>query len=337
MIPHVHLLGNGRGATIITSDFSASGFPPDSATVFMASDTSLKSISVLNTGSGNTNVAIAIGGGISNVEVESVFVESSGTAQFIYAIACYDSNTSATIKNTVAKTYNGTTVSATLVNTTGASTEVDDSDFFAFGPALAKPISNSQLGTSILFRNSYAHGAGGTNSYGLQNRAGAISRIYDSIFEASGGESAIGIDNRNADSIIYVYNSTMASTSPTQYAHGLRNVSQAVSEINNCVIKAHGGIGAYAINNQNPDSVVRSWNSRASASGASSISIGINNADSGRIAFLNGATSGDTYCCRQNGGSTFNIISTRLGNAANGNPNCVACTRSSTFLANGCP
>ncbi len=56
--PHVHLKGFGREATIISSDVSNDGAAPSLATLVLSGNVSVRDLSIRNTGTGVTNVAL---------------------------------------------------------------------------------------------------------------------------------------------------------------------------------------------------------------------------------------------------------------------------------------
>ena len=58
MQAHVYVQGAGQGATVISSSAATGAWPPNTGTVILAADTTLRDVTVLNTGGGSRNVAV---------------------------------------------------------------------------------------------------------------------------------------------------------------------------------------------------------------------------------------------------------------------------------------
>lgn len=77
--PFVHLQGAGQEATVITSNAGNSGLPATQATLKLSSSTSVRDLSIANTGSQAHNIALLGGAGLVDVLVAGVTVYAEGT------------------------------------------------------------------------------------------------------------------------------------------------------------------------------------------------------------------------------------------------------------------
>jgi pectin methylesterase-like acyl-CoA thioesterase len=108
MKPYVHLQGAGQETTIITSAASSSGdWPPTEFTLVLASDTSLRDLSVGNSGTGDHNVALLATAGMTRTLVADVTAQAQGSGAVNFAIFLGGSGTDVTLQGVTALAENG--------------------------------------------------------------------------------------------------------------------------------------------------------------------------------------------------------------------------------------
>jgi hypothetical protein len=107
MKPHVHLQGAGQGVTVITSHAGSSAWPPDQATLLLASDTSLCNLTVQNTGVGDGNAALLAMAGMTRTLVAETTARALGSGVNNFAIAVVGSPTGVNLQQVAALAENG--------------------------------------------------------------------------------------------------------------------------------------------------------------------------------------------------------------------------------------
>ena len=101
MKPHVHLQGAGQGVTVITSAISTL-WPPTRATLKLASDTSLRDLTLVNNGVGSRNLAMLATTGVARAIVTNVTALAEGAGSYNYSIIIMDSGTDVTFQQVTA-------------------------------------------------------------------------------------------------------------------------------------------------------------------------------------------------------------------------------------------
>ncbi len=112
--PYVHLQGAGRDVTVLQGNITDDdGSPTDKATLILDNNTSVRDLSVNNSGSeGQTRVGILVPMGKSNVRVVDVNVSSGGTARSSFALWIAGR---ATLENVTATASGGTVINAAMM------------------------------------------------------------------------------------------------------------------------------------------------------------------------------------------------------------------------------
>ena len=156
MKPDVHLQGAGQGVTILSSDASNTGFPPE-ATLVLASSTSVRDLTVRNVGSGvNHNTAAIVGAsGITQTQLIDLAAEGWGTGLRTYGIYLRNEGTAVTLVDVTASAEGATGVSATneaLSVQSGASATVTRGSYTARGGSIARGIA-AWTGSNISVRD----------------------------------------------------------------------------------------------------------------------------------------------------------------------------------------
>ena len=126
--PYVHLQGAGRDVTVLQGNITDdNGSPTDKAALILDNNTSVRDLTVNNTGSGGqTRVGILVPMGKSNVRVANVTVSSGGTANSSVAVWLTGA---ATLENVTATAsggtvFNGAVMLKDYIVTPGAPLEV---------------------------------------------------------------------------------------------------------------------------------------------------------------------------------------------------------------------
>lgn len=79
--PNVHLQGAGREATIVTSNVGNSMLPLSEATLVLASSTSVRDLSIENTGTSQENIAVLVPDGVVDGVVDALVADVTAWAQ----------------------------------------------------------------------------------------------------------------------------------------------------------------------------------------------------------------------------------------------------------------
>ena len=112
--PYVHLQGAGRDVTVLQGSITDDdGSPTDKATLILDSNTSVRDLTVNNSGSsGQTRVGILVPVGRSSVLIADVTVSTGGTARSSHALWVAGR---ATLENVTATTSGGTVINTALM------------------------------------------------------------------------------------------------------------------------------------------------------------------------------------------------------------------------------
>ena len=222
MKPYVHLQGAGQEATVIISTASSGAFPPQ-ATLLLASDTSLRDLTVGNSGTGDYNAALLATAGMTRTLVADVMARARGNGVFNYATVLIGSGVGVILQQVTALAENGSSDNYGLVNYSGAAATLRGGAFTGRGGANACGIQNADSDTTLdaesvtalaengsssnhgLFNVNSAEATvrggsftalgenGSSNNYGLYNYDAAEATLRGGSFTARGGTYAYGI------------------------------------------------------------------------------------------------------------------------------------------------
>ena len=137
---YVHLQGSGQEATVITSTASSSVWPPTQATLVLASDASLRDLTVGNGGAGDRNVALMATAGMTRTLAADVTTRALGNGNYNYGIILGGSGTGVTLQQVTALAENGSSYNHGLVNYSGAAAILRGGSFTARGGTYASGI-----------------------------------------------------------------------------------------------------------------------------------------------------------------------------------------------------
>jgi hypothetical protein len=195
MAPHVHLQGAGQEATVISSTASSGVWPPG-ATLTLASDTSLRDLTVGNAGTGQYNAALLATAGATRTVVAGVTARAQGTGSENYGLCLTGSSTGAALQQVTALAENGSSVNNGLRNYDGAAATVRGGSFTARGGSSAYGLFNNNYAT-LDAEGVTALGVNGTYNRGLDSGGFAEATLRGGSFTGRGGRGARGISNYN--------------------------------------------------------------------------------------------------------------------------------------------
>jgi hypothetical protein len=249
MKPYVHLQGAGQEATIITSATSDNVWPPTQATLLLASDTSLRDLTVANSGTGDVNAAVLATAGVTPTLLADVTVRATGSGTSNVAIMLTGSGTGATLQQVTALAENGSGYNSALNNRNGAAMVLHGGAFTGRGGEWARGVSNSGGGTKLVADNVTALGEDGSiQNFGLHNNNGAAAALHGGSFTARGGvDIAWGIFNGGSGgTTLDAIDVTALGENASSHNLGLGSYQAAV--LRGCSFTGRGGTHAFGIN-----------------------------------------------------------------------------------------
>jgi len=249
MKPYVHLQGAGQDATVITSTASSGAWPPTQATLVLASDASLRDLTVGNGGAGDTNAALLATAGMTRTLAADVTARAVGGGVTNIAIFLDGSGTGVTLQQVTALAENGSSLNSGLVNRNGAAAMLRGGAFTGRGGDYAWAIRNSDSGTTLEAENvsTLAENASIHNS-GLNNHSGAVAVLRGGAFTGRGGNQANGVGNALSSTLTALGVTALAENGTENYAMGNYNV--ATMTLSGGVFTARGGENNYALSNE---------------------------------------------------------------------------------------
>jgi hypothetical protein len=142
MKSYVHLQGAGQEATVITSTASSAVWPPTQATLVLTSDTSLRDLTVGNSGAGQHNAALLATTGMTRVLAADVTAWASGDSTRNCGIVLDGSGVGVTLQQVTTLGENGSDVNYGLCNINGAVATLRGGSFTGRGGDHARGIFN---------------------------------------------------------------------------------------------------------------------------------------------------------------------------------------------------
>jgi hypothetical protein len=248
MKPYVHLQGAGQEATIITSTASSSAWPPAQATLVLASDASLRDLTVGNGGAGDSNVALLATAGTTRTLVADVTARALGGGVSNLAIVLSGSGTGVTLQQVSALAENGSDYNLGLVSMSGAAAVLRGGSFTGRGGMYTRGIFNFQSGTMLEVESITVLAEGGSNgNFGLYNYGGAEATLRGGAFTGRGGMQTRGIENADSGATLTAENVTALAENGGSENYGLGNYDNAAATLRGGSFIARGGTYAYGI------------------------------------------------------------------------------------------
>jgi hypothetical protein len=324
MKPYVHLQGAGQEATVITSAASDSAWPPDQATLVLASDTSLRDLTVGNGGAGDANVALLATAGVTRTLVAEVTARVQGDGLENYPIVLSGSGTGVTLQQVTALAENGSGNNVGLFNLGGAAVVLRGGAFTGRGGQRAWGIFNNNSDTTLEADSVIALGENGsTFTCGLFNHNGAAAVLRGGSFSGRGGLETRGVENQVGSTLTAENITALAENGGDNY--GIANYNVATATLSGGVFTALGGVNNYAVSNE-LTATMKADNVASLAENGSNSNYGLWNANNA-TAVVHGASftgRGGTDAYGVNNGESGTTLEaenvTALGeNASNGN------------------
>jgi hypothetical protein len=230
MKPFVHLQGSGEGVTVITSNVSSPSLPPTQATLFLASNVSLRDLTVRNTGTGSYNVGLTASNGAIDIlvaDVEAQSQGSGGTDSNNHAIHLTGNGTSVTLQSVNAFAENGY-IAVSLYNDSGTTVTLLNGSYIASsGFEYTRAVYNR--GTIEAEHITVRAENSPNRNYGMWNDGATITLRGGSVI-GSGGSEAIGILNTNGGQLTTDGVTTLADGG-TDLTVGLQGEGGAMSTV----------------------------------------------------------------------------------------------------------
>jgi hypothetical protein len=291
MKPYVHLQGAGQEATIITSTASSSAWPPTQATLVLASDASLRDLTVGNGGAGDSNPALLATAGTTRTLVADVTARALGGGASNQAILLSGSGTGVTLQQVSALAENGSDYNLGLINISDAAAVLRGGSFTARGGTNAWAIF---LLTATLEANDVtALGENGSNlNTGLHNHNNSTAVLYGGDYTGRGGNQTGGA-GASLNSTLTAYGVTALAENGSgdvgNYAMGAFDNSTAT--LHGGVFIARGGVNNYALSNE-LTVTMKAENVTALAENGSSANHGLWNVNNAQVTVRGGSFTG---------------------------------------------
>jgi hypothetical protein len=237
MKPYVHLQGAGQEATIISSTATSSAWPPDQATLLLASDTSLRDLTVGNSGVGLYSSALLATAGMTRTLAADVTARALGGSFSNFAILLSGSGTGVRLQQVTALGKNGGN-NYGLYNSGGAAATLRGGSFAGRGGALASGIYNYGSSTTLEAESVSALGENSSYyNYGLYNYDAAAATVRGGSFTGRGGIYAYGIYNYNTSTTLEAESVTALGENGSSYNYGLYNSNSATANVTQSVLQ----------------------------------------------------------------------------------------------------
>jgi len=231
--PHVHVQGSGQGVTIISSTDSNYG-PIQVAAVVLASNTSLRHMTLRNSGNDNDTVALLATAGITNTLVAQLTAEVNTSGAWVnnYALYVTGPGTELQLEQVSGLAQVASYYNVGLYADNGTSVVIRDSSFAGREGAYAYGIYATGAGTTIWADQVDATGIGGTN---INSGAGFLSDAaanlaggtYSGLFPGVGivGSESYGLEMSGAGASLVTIGVT-ANAEGSNYNYGLLATGQ---------------------------------------------------------------------------------------------------------------
>jgi hypothetical protein len=247
MKPYVHLQGAGQETTVISSTVSGGDWPPAPATLLLASDTSLRDLTVGNSGTGASNTALLAMAGMTRTLVADVTARTLGSGTNNFAIFLSGSGTGITLRQVTALAENGSGFNSGLINFSGATAMLYGGSYTSRGGGDAWAIFN--VTATLEAHNVTALGENGSNlNSGVLGYTNATTVLYGGDYTGRGGSQTGGVGNQLNSTLTAVGITTLAENGSVNYSLG--NYNSATMTVRSATVTARGGGESYALGNE---------------------------------------------------------------------------------------
>lgn len=259
MKPYVNLCGSGQETTILTSAASNASTPPTTATLTLAANSTVRDLTVENTGSSALNVAILATSASAGAPVTNVRAHASGAASGDNA-AIYHGGASSTLTlvNVTALGEGSTGTNYGLYSYNGLRAVLQGGSYTGRGGAVTYGVYKYTSGTSLDAFEVTALGEAGTTNNGLMD-FGATVTLHGGSFSASGGTDAKGIFNYGSNAEMDAVAISAVAEDASSYNRALYNGQYAVARLQGGSFTGQGsGSETYGIYNNSATLVAES-------------------------------------------------------------------------------
>ena len=195
MVPHVHLQGAGREATVLSCSVSGAAIPPKSATLILASNSSVRDLTVLHEGTGYANVAVMGVSGITESLLADVDARAEGGGEHNIGILLNGSGTEVALENVAALGEYGSSYNYGLHLSVGAMATVHGGSFIARGGINTRGILNN--GSTLEMVDAAVLGEGAADQNHGLDLTGGTAMLRGGTVSALDGVEARGISVNN--------------------------------------------------------------------------------------------------------------------------------------------
>jgi len=250
MKSHVHLRGAGQEATVITSNVGNTTWPPDQPTVGLASDVSLRDLSILNTGAGPSDTALVASGGTERALVADVTATTQGAGGHNYTIVLIGPGTDIAVDRVTAIAEGGSGVNGAFRVAEDVVVTLNGGSFTGRGGAETYGIQTYGGVGRLIGTNVTALGETGSSvNAGFRSRGGALVTLHGGEFLGSGGSTAYGIVNHMSGTSLVASDVVAAAESGSVQNIGLDN-QDGIASLRGGEFTGEGGDFAIGINSR---------------------------------------------------------------------------------------
>lgn len=319
MKPYVHLKGAGQDATVLASTATDDILPPGAATLVLTHSVSLRDLTVDNTGTGNYNVALLAGVGVSRTLIADVTARAQGNGIRNYGVLLNGNATQCVLQDVTALAVNGNFQNFGLFNSAGANTTLRGGTFSGHGGNDTRGIYNSSPGTNLQAQDIVALAEG-------------MSSLMLGSTRLNPAPASRESEQTPVEGTIAPYNDSDGTAST-----GIYNDFGASANLIGSTITGRGGTAARGIVNVGSDAALEADRVTFAGENGSIQNYGLLNEFDARAEFTNSLVEGATNAIRLSSGNVLVGNSRLVGGPVFGMVNCVAVSRGSNFNASGCP
>ena len=214
----------------------------------LADSTTLRDLTVGNTGTGVHNAAVLARNGIRNVFVSDVRVQARGSGTTTYGIFGTDNATDLYLQTVYAVGENGTRDNHALHIRSGAHATVLGGEYVARGGNVAFAINILQGGALDADSVVAVGESAAVNNYGLQNGEGSASVVNGCSLFAEGGDNARGIHQFD-NGVLYANEIVASGQGGLVKNIGIDNDAESTANLRGGTYFAIGGGSALGVNN----------------------------------------------------------------------------------------
>jgi hypothetical protein len=256
----------------------------------MASENSLRHITVDNIGNGHHNVALLVTQETTHTLAADLVVLAQGNGDLNHAILLLGSNSEVTLEQVTAVAENGIFNHGIRIQD-DVTTTLRNSSFTGRGGQSPVGIANYSNPKPMIAINVIALGENGSSiNRGLDTYNGTVT-LYGGNFVGKGGTSTIGIENTYT-STLKTENITVLGENGSGDNKGLYNSQGASTTLSGGSYTGSGGVYAYGIYNSGSGTTLDAEGVTALGENGSSSNIGIYLGDNAVSTLLNGSFNG---------------------------------------------